>query len=96
MEGQRLAVGLRHDGRDPRFLGLALDPMRSSSTTVKRLRSEFGGQLAEQDPHVVVLGLAFEPRREIDRVAERGIVEAVLGAHVADDAVAGVDADADR
>src|SRR3546814_9729187 len=50
---------------------------------------------AEHDADAVVLRLPFEPRGEVDRVAEHRIVEALARAHVADDALAGIDADAD-
>ena len=48
-----------------------------------------------EDRDAVALGLPFEPRGEVHGVAEHRIVEAQVRAHVADDAVAGVDADAD-
>ena len=41
------------------------------------------------------LDLAFQPRGEIDAVAQHRIVEAQVGPHVADHADAGVQADAD-
>ena len=53
------------------------------------------GRVADDDLDAVGLALAFEPGGDVDRVAEHGVVEALLGAHVADIALAGVDSDAD-
>ena len=50
---------------------------------------------ADDDRKPVGFALAFQAGREIDAVAQHRIVEAQVGAHVADDASAGVDADAD-
>ena len=43
----------------------------------------------------VFLGLPFQPRRQIDAVAEHRIVEPQVRTHIADDADAGIEADAD-
>src|SRR5215469_1591238 len=51
--------------------------------------------LADDDDDAVGLGLRLEAGGEIDRVAKHRVVEALIGAHVAGDALAGVDADAD-
>ena len=53
------------------------------------------GGRPEDDGNAVVLRQALEARGEVHGVAERGIVEAPARAHIADDAIAGVDADAD-
>src|SRR5207249_5978570 len=50
--------------------------------------------LADDDREPVSLAQAFEPRGEVDRIPHRGIGEALVRAHVADHALAGVDADA--
>ena len=53
------------------------------------------GARADDDRKPVGFALAFQAGGEIDAVAQHRIVEAQVGAHVADDAAAGVDADAD-
>jgi hypothetical protein len=49
--------------------------------------------LAHDDRDVEVLGDALEPRAEVDRVADRGVLEALPRADRAHDGFAGVDAD---
>jgi len=43
----------------------------------------------------ILLGLSFQPRCKVDAVAEHRIVEPQVGAHIANNAGAGVEADAD-
>ncbi len=50
---------------------------------------------AGDDVDAELLGRAFEPGSNVDLVAERRIVEALIGSHVADAAFAGVEANAE-
>ncbi len=54
------------------------------------------GVRPEDDRHAVFLGQAFEARGEVHGVAKHRIIVAPARSHIANDAIAGVDADADR
>ena len=53
------------------------------------------GFFADHQIDAVDFAQPFEARGEIDRVAEQRIIEMLLRAEIADDAFAGIDADAD-
>ena len=74
---------------------LPFTAMKSSSSMANLSLAMLGGARAEDDRQAVGLALPFEPRGEVHRVAQHRIVEAQVRSHVADDALAGVEADAD-
>ena len=73
---------------------LALDP-DEVELEEREPRCSRRGALADHDVEVVGLRLRFEARGQVYVVAQHRIVEAMLRAHVADAAHAGVEADAD-
>ena len=67
------------------------DPLSSIAKS-----TQLDGQLvADQDAHAIVLGQPLDPRGEVHRVADQRIGQPLCGAHVADAAGAGIEADAD-
>src|SRR5215204_1551820 len=83
------------DGVDALGLGLALDLQEVELEHGEKPSDRGCGARPDQDRDAVALRLRFEPRREVHGVAEDRIVEVQVRAHVADDAGASVDADAD-
>src|SRR3954451_11366894 len=53
-------------------------------------------RLAEDDRYAIDLALAFKARGKVHGIADRRIREALVRTHIADDALAGIDADANR
>src|SRR5271167_4352439 len=86
------AVAKQRVYRNRLRLAFDRDVIELDRSPIRRRHPRF---LAENDADPVILRLAFEPRRQIDRVAQHRIVEPAGRAHIADDAVAGVDADPD-
>ena len=74
-------------------LGLA-DDQNEVDLEHSELRHLKRGAFAEDDVDVIGLGLAFEAGGQIGVVAEHGVIEALVRAEIADDAFAGVEADA--
>src|SRR5262249_60486957 len=90
-----LARAGRHNAVDLHWPRLALD--RDVPELARRELSlhELVCVLADDDRRAVVLRRGLEPRAEIDVVAERGVLEALLGAQRAHQHLAGVDPHAD-
>src|SRR5690348_12674385 len=96
-EGEKAGIGAElataQQGEDARHVALSL--YRDEVELEHRITAgESLGRLADDDRHAVILRFSFEPRGEIDGVAEHRIFEVLFPAKIADDAVAGVDADA--
>ena len=68
--------------------------MKSSSSTANLSRRPCRFR-TDDDGNAVRFRLPFQARRQIDRIAEHRIIEAQVGAHIADDASPGVEPDAD-
>ena len=78
--------------RDRARLVFQLDVIDFEPGEMRRLVARRG---AGDDVDAELLGRALEPGGDVDLVAERRIVEALVGPHVADAAFAGVEADAE-
>ncbi|MCY1302530.1 hypothetical protein D9M70_521910 [compost metagenome] len=92
---KRFLLSADSDGEDGRYGAASLDGNPIQFGDREGFFHETRSFFAEEQRDAVVLGSPFETRCEIDRIAEGGIVEALVRTHVADDALAGVDADAD-
>ena len=51
------------------------------------------GEFAEHGLRIVLLVGALEPRRHVHRVSDHGVIEPILGAHVAHRYLSGIDTD---
>src|SRR6185437_15955149 len=94
-ETVRLLEGLvAEQGEDASRLGFALH-LQEVELEKGELRRARGGGLADHRAHIISLGLSFEPRRDVDVVADHRIIEARLRAEIADAANAGIEPDAE-
>ena len=96
--GEALEVSLEPPGaeerQDQRRLGLAL-PLEEIELEKGEIGRPRRGGLADDGAHVIGLRLSFEPRGDVDVVADHRIIEARLRAEIADAANSGVQPDAE-
>src|SRR5713226_6501479 len=85
---------MRRQGKDAHRARLALDrdEVELNQAGVVEPRR---GVLADDQIDAVLLGEPLEPRRQVHRIAEQRIIEALVRAEIAYAALPGVDADAD-
>ncbi len=85
-------AGARHHLVAAQRLGAALHRDQVQQAIHERLRRRRHRGLADDDAHAVLLREALEPRGHVHRIADCGVDQPVLRAHVADDHLSGVDA----